>query len=61
VQVAAPVLVTLTTPVIVPAAPEDCPDEAEIWLHAVDPAAAVVVVVDTEVDVVLDEVVVVAL
>src|SRR6516165_1736300 len=48
----------LTTPVIVPAAPEDCPLEAEMWLHAIGPAV-VDVVAGAEVDVVvLDDVVV---
>ena len=51
--------VTFTTPVIVPAAPEDCPADAEMWLHAVVPTVVDVDVVEVEdVDVVLDEVVV---
>ena len=55
------VFVTFTTPVIVPAAPVDCPADAEMWLHAVEAAVVGVVVVEIEdVDVVLDEVVVAA-
>jgi hypothetical protein len=55
------VFVTFTTPVIVPAAPEDCPADAEMWLHAVEPTVVDVdVVVVGDVDVVLDDVVVAA-
>jgi hypothetical protein len=54
----APVFVTVTTPVIVPAAPWDCPAAAEMWLHAVEPAAVEVVVEALLVEVVEDELVV---
>lgn len=58
-QGVAPVFVTVTTPVIVPAAPCDCPAEAEMWPHAGE-AAAVELVVDTALveEVVEDELVV---
>ena len=39
-----PVLVTVTTPVIVPAAPWPWPGDAVMWLHAVEVAAVDVVV-----------------
>jgi hypothetical protein len=53
-----PVFVTVTTPVIVPAAPCDCPAAAEMWLHDVAPAAVELVVGALLVDVVDDELVV---
>jgi hypothetical protein len=53
-----PVFVTVTRPVIVPAAPCDDPAAAEMWLHAGEAAAVELVVVPLVVDVVDDEVVV---
>ena len=52
------VLVTVTTPVIVPAAPCDCPAAAVMWLHAGAAAAVELVVEALVVEVVEDEVVV---
>lgn len=58
VQGVAPVFVTVTTPVIVPAAPWDCPAAAVMWLHAAEPAAVELVVEALLVEVVEDELVV---
>src|SRR6516225_7282527 len=58
VQGVVPVFVTVTTPVIVPAAPWDCPAVAEMWLHAGEATPvelvveALIVEVDDDVDVV---------
>ena len=58
-----PVFVTVTTPVIVPAAPCDDPAAAEMWLHADEAAAVELVVVPwlVVVVVVVEDVVVAAL
>ena len=53
-----PVFVTVTTPVIVPAAPCDCPAAAEMWPHG--EAVAVELVVETLFEEVVEDELVVA-
>ena len=60
VQGVVPVFVTVTTPVIVPAAPCDCPAEAEMWPHGEEAAVELVVVELLLVEDVVDDELVVA-